>query len=630
MIFELGSVRIATGRHASTPPPTASLSPDTLKQLVEETLRSSVEKIHLPPGAVPARDLSEVAAQLTTAAPASGIPPNPGPVPLSRPTLEQPLRWQYPIGYNAIPQPGRGKVAPFTILRQLAKVSDIIRICIETRKDQITSLAWDVAPKDKTQRESPALKKQADAARAFFRSPDKRRSFQRWVRQAIEDILVVDALSIYRQPTRGGGLHSLRIIDGTTIVPLIDAQGEIPLPPHVAYRQIIYGQPVQGGDCTTEQLYYLPRTVTESPYGLSPTEAVLLAINASLNRATFNLAYYSEGNVPRGLAEAPANWTPEQIKDFQRYFDELLSGTGNFAARSRIKMVGSGMAEHLRMLADPDFSTEWDLWLLKIACASFAVPPSEIGFTDDVNKATSDKQENIVYRRGVKPLTLFLKELFDTELARSFTPELEFQFIGGEPEDKESQARVDAIYLARGVESVDDIRVRQGKTPIGIGPTIDTPLGPMPVDQLLEQPPDDDTDTSEIGDPTDATADELEAEAQKDLRTWKNFAIKSLKTGRPQKRWVSEAIPADVKTTIHIGLLKAKAPADVIAVFERFMGQSVWPAETIAKAAGEYRAFVGAPRVALTRFNRHFAKQFKAQGRDLGAYLEAVIAKGDA
>lgn len=627
MIFELGSVRIATGRHASTPPPVVGLSPDAIEKAVDQTLEK-----RLPPGAYPARDLSIEAARIAGGAAATGPPPDPGPLPTPRPSEIGPLRWNFQQNYNSIPQTGRGKIAPFVILRQLAKISDIIRICIETRKDQISSLAWDLVPKDKTLKGNAALQKKIAEKRAFFRKPDGRRSFQRWVRHAIEEILVIDALSIYLQPTRGGQLHSLRIIDGATIVPLLDRQGETPAPPSIAYRQIINGQPVAGGDCTSDQLLYLPRTVTESPYGLSPTEAVLLTVNAALNRSVFNLAYYSEGNIPRALAEAPETWTPEQIKEFQVYFDELVSGAGS---RSRIKMIGSGMAEHIHEFATPDFKTDWDEWLMKVTCAAFGVPPAEIGFTEDVNKSSGDSQENVAYRRGVKPLTLFLKEIFDDVLETGLdAPELEFAFIGGEVEDKKLQADVDAIYLARGVISVDDVRSRMGMETIGLGPTIDTQLGPIPVEQLLVEPPDDDPDTSEVENPAAAApgSADLEEQAQKHLRTWKNVAIKRLKLGRSPERFVSEALPADVKASIQIGLLKAKTPGDIVAVFERYRDRPVWPVEDVTKAHGaaENRQFIGAPRVALARLRKHFSKQFKAQGRDLGAHLEdAIVGAGE-
>jgi hypothetical protein len=621
VLFELGSIRVATGRHVAAPPP--PVSADVLQSIVSAEVSKA-----LPPNARAVRDLSVEAARLASGAPATAQPADPGPLPNPTETTRQPVRFDVPYGYNQTVTPGRGKQTSFGVLRQLARVSDLTRICIEVRKDQLTSIKWDVVPREKQGKNSAAVTARCAAAKAFFNKPDKRRSFSRWLRHAMEDVFVVDALSIYRQPTRGGQLYALRIIDGTTIVPLVDHQGEIPEAPNVAYRQIVRGQPIEGGDCSVDQLYYLPRTVTESPYGLSPTEAVLLTINAALNRQVFNLNYYSEGNVPRGLMSAPENWTAKQIADYQTIFDELIAG--NLNVRSRIKLVGKGMAESLKLMADPDFKTEFDEWLMKIHCAAFAVTPAEIGFTDDVNKSSGDSQENLSYRRGVRPLSLFFKELFDDVLANGLdSPDLEWAWSGGEPEDKKLQAEVDKIYWSIGKVSTDELRVRDGQEPVGLGPCIETPLGPMPIDQMLETIADDDPNTNEV-DPPDAADDEpaaREAEAQKDLRSWKSIAIKSLRAGQPPRDFTSTAIPAGVKIKIRVGLLKAKTPADVLALFEPLKGAALWPAESVTKAiqSREYRGFVGAPRVALTRFRHHFQKQYKAQGRALAGDLQRAI-----
>jgi hypothetical protein len=41
--------------------------------------------------------------------------------------------------------------------------------------------------------------------------------------------------------TLGGGLHSAEIIDGATILPLLDHRGATPQPPLVAYQQVLQG-----------------------------------------------------------------------------------------------------------------------------------------------------------------------------------------------------------------------------------------------------------------------------------------------------------------------------------------------------------------------------------------------------
>jgi hypothetical protein len=593
----------------------------------------------LPPGAVVTRDLTEQAKPSdrtqTGGAPAAFDGPQPGPLPTPTQTDRQPFVYQFPYGSNQYVTPGRGKVAPFAVLRNLARYCDYCRIAIETRKDQLSSLVWDIVPTDKQRQVTTQEKAAIARAKAFFKKPDRRRPFQTWLRLLLEEMLVTDALSIHKQRTRKGELYALRIIDGGTILPLIDADGDTPLPPNIAYRQIINGQPVKGGDCTSEQLMYRPRTVAaDTPYGLSPTEAVLLSVNAALQRRLFPLSHYSEGNVPAGLMSVPENWTTKQIAEFQIYWDDLMAG--NALQKSRIKFVGKGMAESYQQTVDPDFTTEFDEFLLKVVAASYAVTPAELGFTADINKSTGDSAENITYRRGVRPAVIFLKEVFNEVLPEFGLEDFEWQATGGEPEDKKLQAEIDEIYLARGVYGLDDVRARLGFQPIGVGPMIDTPMGPIPIEQLLAENIDDDPDTSEINTPASTEGDAAtEVEAQRDMKFWRQVAIKAVKSGRKIKPFSTDAISVTAQMSVRAGLADATTVEDVVKVFDQV---SAGPITAAAEAAversftkganrgAEYRQFVGMSRVALAKYRRHFSKSFTSLGQTLGANLAAAVA----
>lgn len=573
-------------------------------------------------------------------APSAGARPNPGPVPAVREgdvedLRHQPIRWNYPYATNANWTPRKNALTPFSVLRSLAEVSDIIRICIETRKDQMCSLGWDIVPRDKKGQVDKHHAK-INEARAFFLKPDKRRSFTTWLRMAIEDVLVIDALSVYRRRTRGGGLYSLELKDGSTFLPLLAEDGDYPLPPAVAFRQIINGVPIEGGDCSLDQLYYRPRTVrTHTPYGLSPTEAVLLTVNAALNRELFNLQYYTEGNVPEGLLEVPKGFNTKQLIEFQDYLDEYLSG--DLARRRKLKAVHEGGSK-VYQFKEPDFATLYDEWLLKVICAAYAVPPQEIGFTGDVNKATGQMQENVSYRRGVKPLGGFFKELFDEVLALDLGwPELEWAWTGGEVEDKLATAQTDAIYVGMGKVSVDELRLRDGQEPIGMGPYIETPMGPIFVEELLNADPDGDPDTSEVDNPANAGGDsgdskkdpknpeqkppkddDVTEETIEDLRRWRAVAVKCVKAKKPIREFASDAIPLELHARVerfleHAGVDVGK----VVTAFDLALAE-----HRAVKKDAEHRRQTRAELRMAKAVKKLMASHFKRQGAALAAHIK--------
>ena len=175
------------------------------------------------------------------------------------------------------------------------------------------------------------------AALAFLARPDRRHDFSTWLRMLIEDMLVIDAATAsIRAIARGGALYSLDVIDGATIKPLIGEDGRSPVPPDPAYQQVLHGVPA--ADFASDELLYLPRNVrSHRLYGLSPVEQIALTINIALRREQATLDYYHTGSIPDSFATLPKDWTVDQIRQFQDYFDALMSG--NLARRRMVKFM---------------------------------------------------------------------------------------------------------------------------------------------------------------------------------------------------------------------------------------------------------------------------------------------------
>lgn len=164
-------------------------------------------------------------------------------------------RFDYPFGWNQQTARRGGAPVTFDQMRALADGYDLLRIVLETRKDQIAKLKWRIVPAD------PAVKP-GDAAKAatdFFACPDREHDFATWVRMLVEEMYVTDAACIYPRRTRGGDVWSLDLIDGATINRLLDGTGRTPIAPDPAYQQILKGLPAV--NYTADELIYRPRNV---------------------------------------------------------------------------------------------------------------------------------------------------------------------------------------------------------------------------------------------------------------------------------------------------------------------------------------------------------------------------------
>lgn len=397
----------------------------------------------------------------------------PLPVASEIPQPAAPRQFQFPIGVNTTIQP-RGEyqqLTPFDQLRTLASAYDVAALCIATRIEELQGLKWAVVARDK--KAQAAEHGVCDALAAYFARPDGQAEYSAWLSMLLYDLFAIDALTLYRRPNRGGGFYGLDVIDGATIKPLVDERGRT-----VAYQQIVYGRPE--AEFSPAELIYRPRwTRSFTPYGLPPTELVILRVNTAIRKQALDLAYFTDGNVPAGFMAPPDGLLdPQQVQQFEEWFNADLQG--NDRTRARVKFLPwKAQFQETRPFS---YDTKIDDWMMRITCAAYGVTPQELGFTDGVNRANGENLENITYRRGIGPLSIWLKGLFDGIIQRDLgQPQLEWQWHFGESEDVTRLAQTDAAYLAAGVISPDEVRsLRFGHELDGPAPGPPAPAGAAP------------------------------------------------------------------------------------------------------------------------------------------------------
>jgi hypothetical protein len=392
-----------------------------------------------------------------------GAPLEPRSTPASAERTLGPRQFQAPITANLRPVPRSeyANLTPMAQLRSLSELYDVLAICIATRIEEASGLSWSIAPKDKRGDRSDSRIKQITR---FWEQPDGLNEFPTWFSMLLYDLFTIDAPTLYKRQTRGGSLYALEVVDGATIKPLLDDRGRT-----LAYQQILWGYPYSQYSRPSadqvdeklpiyapEQLIYRPRWARSyTPYGFPPSEWIILRVNQALRKQTFDLSYFTAGNVPEAMAWPPGeSLNPEQVYQFEEQFNALLAG--NDDARRRIRFFPWQM--NVKEFREFSYETKLDEWMLKITCAATGVPPQEIGFTADVNKASATLQQSVNERRGLRPLMAWWKGLFDRIIAEDFkADDLEFQWHFGESSDRLIVAQTDQIYVNMGAITVEAI-----------------------------------------------------------------------------------------------------------------------------------------------------------------------------
>ena len=88
-------------------------------------------------------------------------------------------------------------------MRGLADALPLLSAVIETRKDQIAGQNY--AVRARARADVPDASKSIDAASRFLARPDRRHSFGDWLRMLVEDMLVIDAATIYPRYSEAAG-----------------------------------------------------------------------------------------------------------------------------------------------------------------------------------------------------------------------------------------------------------------------------------------------------------------------------------------------------------------------------------------------------------------------------------------
>lgn len=407
--------------------------------------------------------------------------------------------WDFQPGFNLNSRPRSYEQVDFPTLRALAEAYDPVRLIIERRKDQICRLPWSIRVKHDGIGKRPKQAHISAQTRGivreveqFFRFPSEGVSFRSWLRQLVEDVLVIDAPAVYCERDRAGGLVALSPIDGATIKLVIDGNGRRPKPRRwdgtpfdflgqkvttenytvlgfkiadglfwpVIAQQILKGLPA--ANLTALDLIYSPmNTRTNGVYGHSPVGNIVTTISTSMRRAASQFEYFREGNMPEGVFSLPETWTPDQVQRFQDHWDSMLSG--NLANRRKMRFVPSGKNNAFQPFKEPVLKSEFDEWMIRIVCFAFSYPPA--AFVALSNRSTAEQHERTAEEEGVEPLKAWAAEMIQGVIEREFDDTLEFAWL----EEAEVDQRVEAEILERlvtnGIMTANEARERMGLEP---------------------------------------------------------------------------------------------------------------------------------------------------------------------
>lgn len=359
---------------------------------------------------------------------------------------------------------GTGRPQPklqinFTKLRAFSE-SPIPRRAINYLKNQVASLDYGIVSVD-----GKALngrqKREARMVMNVLESPNNTDSWAEWVKQTVEDMLVVGYSASEKRlwPTNSERPIVLYPFDAASLNLYTDWHGDPNTP---RYAQIDrFGNVI---DFRDDQLMYIrndPRTNT--PWGLSPLEVAaqtvdyLLTTQAYASRATSNAT-------PRKLLDLGEEIDSQQVKEIRLWWRDEVEGRGHMPIIGGTK--GAKSIE-LGASGDEELYLRWQQFLINQIANAFGMDAQKFGSVL-ATKSNGDVMDDSTDEGAVRPLASAIEDAINSRIIRTLGyKDIKFKFRWtANMRDRKSLAAVHQIYATQDVMTIDEIRAEIGLPPL--------------------------------------------------------------------------------------------------------------------------------------------------------------------
>lgn len=343
-----------------------------------------------------------------------------------------------------------------------------VRMCVQHIVDSIAGAEWTVGPRRHGEDVSEEL---LTEMREFFESDAWGESWGQIARQCLPDLVNYDAgvlnkvFPVVSYNTEGelkpnAKPLELVALDGRSMMKDVGLFKNLK-----GYYQYSWINP-QGIPIhfEKEEIIYLQQSPSpREPYGTSSLEVIESVLDYMMDSTLAQSKYWKNGLFIGGQIDLPEVKDINELKRMQAYFEAKLRGP-----RKYNKWLITGGGAKVQSLPFTSQQMQWldsQKWFAKMVFAIYKLTPSELGFTEDLNRATGIQQMEIHKSKGVRPILKILEEAINREIIwRHFSPDISYSYTQElSLDEKKLQSDIDAARLSNNLDSVNELRDRDGK-----------------------------------------------------------------------------------------------------------------------------------------------------------------------
>ena len=319
-------------------------------------------------------------------------------------------------------------------IRRLAK-TPYVAMVVNTICDEVASLDWEIKVRDGKEKEVPDSV--IEEVENFFYNPNiNDESLEQVLRKGLRDLLELDAMVLNKIFNMKGDFIGVMAYDGGTFTKNPDIHGVMPQPDQgPAYFQYGWSTGARPIPFNKDEIIYIMRNPrADSIYGMSPLENILRVVQMLQYGIDSNLEYFTDNQIPKGFFKM-VGATQDDIKAFYQAFSEVQKKRDEAGNYRKIfyKMPVINTEGSFEKVSFSNVELELiaqQQWFAKLVWANFGINPSELGFTEDSNRATEMVQSGAFKRKAIKPIVNLLEYYFNTEIVN------QLPCVKGKYEDK--------------------------------------------------------------------------------------------------------------------------------------------------------------------------------------------------
>lgn len=348
----------------------------------------------------------------------------------------------------------------------------IIRMIITHIIDSVCSTDFKVVPAKEEEEVSDETQGNIDAATAFFEAKKWMESWTNTLRRMLPDLLMYDCgvlIKIFGKECydKEGILNEknetppleMSSRDGRSFLIDCDPYGRI-----LKYWQYsfmnIQSTPIPFSK--DEIIYIMGRPKSRSVYGVASLQIVKDVMDYLTASIDANRAFWENGMFPGMQIDHPDIVDPDELKARAQLYKETLKGEHNY--NKALITSGGTKVTPLQFTNQQNQWLESSEYMQKLVFALYKISPSQLGFTEQTNRATAIVQSENYKQEGVKTILTLLENYLNREVVwKYFGEDILFKFDDSlDLADEKQRVDIDHIRLMDGTATINELRSRDG------------------------------------------------------------------------------------------------------------------------------------------------------------------------